>query len=124
MVGRTPLADRRPSRANGQRATANVFTMVRLDELWVRGVLAESRLNFGEAIEDGERISARNRIEDRALYARLQHQCEKALRRVRQSIAAMNDARVRCVVTATHEDFEVTIAITINGVSVVRTAET
>ncbi len=124
MAGRTPLADRRSSPANGQRATANVFTMVRLDELWVRGVLAESRLNFGEAMQDGERLSARNRIDDRALYARLQHQCEEALRRIRQSIAAMSDTRVRCVVTATHEDFEVTIAITINGVSVVSTAET
>src|SRR5262249_44437411 len=37
--------------------------------------------------------------------------------------ASMNDARVRCVVTATHEDFEVTIAVTIGGVSVVSTLE-
>ena len=100
------------------------FTIVRLDELWVGGALAESRLNFGEAAEDGDGISARNRIGDRALHARLQRQCEEALRRVRHTIAAMTDARVRCVVTATHEDFEVTIAVTMSGVSVVSTPET
>lgn len=100
------------------------FTMVRADELWVGGVLAESRVNYGEAIERGDGISARNRIDDRALHSRLQHQSEDALERVRRAGAAMSDARVRCVVTATPEDFEVTIAITIKGVSVVSTPET
>jgi len=100
------------------------YTMVRHDELWVRGVLAESRVNFGEAVERGREIAARNRIEDRALHARLQRQCEEAVQRIRRSIAAMRDARVRYVVTATDEDFESTIAITLDGVSVVSTPET
>ena len=100
------------------------YAMVRHDELWVQGVLAESRVNFGEAVERGREIAARNRIEDRALHARLQRQCEEAVQRIRRSIAAMGDARVRCVVTATDEDFESTIAITLDGVSVVSTPET
>jgi hypothetical protein len=100
------------------------YAMVRHDELWVRSVLAESRVNFGEAVERGREIAARNRIEDRALHARLQRQCEEAVQRIRRSIAAMRDARVRCVVTATDEDFESTIAITLDGVSVVSTPET
>ena len=98
--------------------------MVRHDELWVDGKVAESRVNFGEAIERNARISARNRISDRPTRTRLQHQCEEALTRVHRAVAAMSDARVRCVVTATQEDFEVTIAITIGGVSVVSTPET
>jgi len=100
------------------------YAMVRHDELWVQGVLSESRVNFGEAVERGREIAARNRIEDRALHARLQRQCEEAVQRIRRSIAAMRDARVRYVVTATDEDFESTIAITLDGVSVVSTPET
>ncbi len=112
MVGRT-------------RPTANdYFAMVRRDELWVRGVLDESRANFGEAVERGRETVARNRIVDPSLYARLRDACEEEMERVRESIHAMPDARVRAVVTATTEDFESTIAITIDGVSVVGTRET
>ena len=98
--------------------------MVRHDELWVDGRLAESRVNYGEAIERGARISARNRISDRASHSLLQRQCEEALTRIHRPIAAMSDARVRCVVTATAEHLEVTIAITTGGISVVSTPET
>src|SRR6266508_420061 len=112
MVGRT-------------RPTANdYFAMVRRDELWVRGVLDESRANFGEAVERGRETVARNRIVDPSLYARLRDACDEEMERVRESIHAMPDARVRAVVTATTEDFESTIAITIDGVSVVGTRET
>jgi len=101
-----------------------LFAMVRHDELWVGGALAESRVNFGEAVERDSRISARNRISDHSTHTLLQHQCEEALTRIHRPIAAMKDAHVRCVVTATHEDFEVTIAVTIDGISVVSTPET
>ena len=101
-----------------------LFAMVRHDELWVGGAVAESRVNFGEAVERDARIAAHNRITDRATHTLLQHQCEEALTRVHRPIAAMKDARVRCVVTATREELEVTIAITVDGVSVVSTPET
>jgi len=118
MVRRPPPADRRTPTANGQRAAANVFTMVRRDELWVRGVLVESRLNAGEARESGGAIVARNLVDDG-----LQARCEREFERVRNAIASIRDARVRCVVTATEDEVESTIAITINGVSVVSTPE-
>jgi hypothetical protein len=100
------------------------YAMVRHDELWVRGILAESRVNFGQSIARSREIVARNRIEDRGLHLRLQRQCEEAVQRIRRAISPMRDARVRCVVTATDEDFESTIAITLDGVSVVSTPET
>ena len=101
-----------------------LYAMVRHDELWVRGALAESRVNFGQSIARGPEIVARNRIEDRGLHLRLERQCEEAVQRIRRAIAPLRDARVRCVVTATDEDFESTIAITLDGVSVVSTPET
>jgi hypothetical protein len=93
--------------------------MVRRDELWVRGVLAESRLNAGEAIDDGRTIVARNHID-----SALRDRCEAEMDRVREAVAAIRDARVRCVVTATDDKVESTIAITLRGVSVVSTPET
>ena len=93
--------------------------MVRRDELWVRGVLDESRVNSGEALERGKEIVARNRIGDPALHARLRDACEEELERVARSVAGMREARVRAVVTATTEDFESTVAITVDGVSIV-----
>ena len=60
------------------------YVMVRHDELWVGGILAESRVTFGEAIERGREIVARNRIDDRSLHSRLQRQCEEAVQRIRR----------------------------------------
>src|SRR5579884_642781 len=119
MVGRTPLADRGSLPAHGQRRTANVYKMVRRDELWVRGILAESRLNAGEAIDDGREIVAGNRID-----SALRDRCEAEMNRVREAVAPIRDARVRCVVTATEDGVEATIAVTMRGVSVVSTPET
>ncbi len=124
MVDRTPLAVRRPFPANGQRPAANdLFAMVRRDELLVRGVLEESRINYGQAVERGGEIVARNRIDDPTTLASLRDACEEEMGRVRKSIRAMPDARVRGVVTATTEDFESTIAITVDGVSVVTSSD-
>ena len=97
--------------------------MVRRDELWVRGVLDESRINAGEALERGKEIVARNRIDDPILHAKLRDACEDEIDRVQRSIAGMRDARVRAVVTATTEDFESTVAITLGGVSVVTSSD-
>lgn len=97
----------------------NRYAMVRRDELWVRGVLAESRLNAGEAIDSGREIVARNAI-DPALAQR----CEVQMDRVRHAIASIRDARVRCVVTASGDEIESTITIAMRGVSVVTTPET
>jgi hypothetical protein len=93
--------------------------MVRRDELWVRGVINESRLNRGQAISRGREISARNVIDDAALQARLRETCDAEMERMHRTIAPMLDARVRGVVTATTEDLESTVAITIDGVSIV-----
>ncbi|HLJ74830.1 MAG TPA: hypothetical protein VKU62_09610 [Thermoanaerobaculia bacterium] len=95
------------------------YAMVRRDELWVRGVLAESRLNAGEAIDNGREIVAFNRID-----SALRDRCEAEMDRVRAAIASIRDARVRCVVRATDDEIESTIAITMRGVSVVSTPET
>lgn len=97
--------------------------MVRCDELWIGGVLEESRLNYGQAIAHGTTITARNMIEDRALDARLRRACEAEVERMRRTIAAMRDARVRGVVTASTEDLESTVAITIDDVSIVTTTD-
>jgi hypothetical protein len=104
------------------KLTANgYFAMVRRDELWVGGAVHESRLNQGQATARGREILGRNVIDDAALYASLREACDAEMECMRPAIAAMRDARVRAVVTATTEDFESTAAITIDGVSVVTT---
>ena len=104
-------------------SAADHFAMVRCDELWVGGVLEESRLNYGQAIAHGLEIFARNMIEDRALDARLREACSAEIGRMRRTTSVMRDAHVRGVVTASTEEVESTVAITIDGVSVVTTAE-
>lgn len=95
------------------------FAMVRRDELWIRGALNESRFNQGQAVARGREIIGRNVIDDAALRARLREACDAEMERVHRVVAPMRDARVRGVVTATTEDLESTVAITINGISVV-----
>ena len=110
--------------ANGQRLTADdYFAMVRRDELWVEGVVHESRCNQGQATARGREIVGRNVIDDAALHASLRERCDAEMERMRSAVAPMRDARVRAVVTATTEDFESTVAITIDGISVVTTTD-
>ncbi|HMC21549.1 MAG TPA: hypothetical protein VKL19_06860 [Thermoanaerobaculia bacterium] len=103
--------------------TSDFFAMVRRDELWVRGAVHESRLNQGQATTRGREIIGRNVIDDAALHASLREVCDSEMERVRPSIVPMREARVRAVVTATTEDFESTVAITIDGISVVTTTD-
>jgi hypothetical protein len=103
------------------KGTADFFAMVRRDELWVRGALSEIRSGQGQASHNGNEIVARDVIEDRALRATLSEACDAEMERVRLAIAAMRDARVRGVVTASIGGVESTVTITIDGISVVST---
>ncbi|HYS56270.1 MAG TPA: hypothetical protein VER58_21125 [Thermoanaerobaculia bacterium] len=97
--------------------------MVRRDELWVRGSLAESRSSQGQAIARGRRIVASDKIDDGALLDKLNHDCDAEMDRLRRATESLRDARVRGIVTATAADVESTITITLDGVSVVTTPD-
>jgi len=97
--------------------------MVRRDELWAEGAVHESRRNQGQATARGREIVGRNVIDDAALHASLRETCDAEMERMRSALAPMRDARVRAVVTATTEGFESTVAITIDGISVVTTTD-
>jgi hypothetical protein len=96
------------------------FAIASRDELWLRGVLSESRLMHGEARQRGQTIEASD-----AYRGDLARSCNTAVEGARSTIAALGDARVRVVARATREDrvesFEVTITISIGGLSVVTT---
>ncbi len=95
------------------------FAIVRRDELWVRGAIHESRISQGQAIARGREIVGRNVIDDATLQKRLHETCNAEMERLHRVIVPMRDARVRGVVTATTEHLESTVAITVDGVSIV-----
>ena len=97
--------------------------MVRRDELWVRGALAEARSSQGQAVAHGREIVARDRIDDGDVATRLRRECDAEMERLRAATQSLSDARVRGVVTATADGVESTVTITIHGVSVVTTPD-
>ena len=95
----------------------SVFRIATRDEIWQRGVLYESRLSHGEAIEDDRGITATD-ADDAALLDRCGHEITK----LREAMPS--EGRVRLVATATNEDeVATTMTITLGGMSVVTSAE-
>lgn len=96
------------------------FSIASRDELWLRGVLAESRLMHGVATRRGDSIEASDARDERLVRA-----CDSAIDEARATVAALRDARVRVVVRATREDdveaVDTTMTIAVDGVSVVTT---
>jgi hypothetical protein len=96
------------------------FAIASRDELWLRGVLVESRLMHGLATQRGDAIEASDARDERLVRA-----CDSAIDAARATVAALRDARVRVVVRATRENdvetVETTMTIAVDGVSVVTT---
>src|SRR5438105_8886507 len=97
----------------------DVFAMATRDELWSRGALLETRISHGQAIQSGNEIVATDRLENWSL----RETCDAASRRVADDVAALKDARVRVVTTATSGKVNTTITVTIADVSIVTTPE-
>src|SRR5207244_6069744 len=85
------------------------FVVVRREELWVRGALAESRSREGQAVTSGRKIAARDQIDDGELAGKLRADCDAEVDRLRSATEALKGARVRGVVTAIATGVESTI---------------
>ena len=96
------------------------FAIASRDEVYLRGMLLESRLMHGEAQQRGRAIEASDARDDRLVRA-----CDNAVEIARTAVAALREARVRLVVRATRENdaevVETTITLAIGGTSVVTT---
>ncbi|HKS26126.1 MAG TPA: hypothetical protein VJZ76_25270 [Thermoanaerobaculia bacterium] len=88
------------------------FSIAQIDELWLRGKLAERRLMHGAAEQNDNEIIATDARDD-ALVA----ECEAAIERMHRVVPP--DARVRLV----SRNGDATMTVEINGVSVVTTPE-
>ena len=88
------------------------FAIAQIDELWLRGKLAERRLMHGRAEENGNEIIATDARDDALVAA-----CEAAIERMRRVIP--EDARVRLV----SRNGDAAMTVEINGVSIVTTPE-
>ena len=88
------------------------FSIATIDELWIRGTLAERRLMHGRAEQHGDEIVAVDERDDALVAA-----CERAIARMREVTPA--DARVRLVA----RNGEATMTIEMNGISIVTTPE-
>ena len=88
------------------------FSIAQIDELWLRGKLAERRLMHGTAEQIGNEIIATDARDD-ALVAK----CEAAIERMHRVVPP--DARVRLV----SRNGDATMTVDINGVSIVTTPE-
>jgi hypothetical protein len=92
------------------------FTSATLDELWLRGLLAERRLSCGEAVHDARGIIATD-THDEALVAA----CTAEMERLRQHV--LPDARMRLVAEATPGAVSATMTVTLGGHSIVTAPE-
>ena len=99
------------------------FAMIRRDDLWIEGALREERRAAGEATRSWNEISARDRIADPALWRELTERCDAAMDSVRGAVALARDARVRAIATASTEGVEVTMTVTLAGISIVTAPE-
>lgn len=89
------------------------FSIAAIDELWLRGALAERRLMHGRAEQHGDEIVATDARDDALVAA-----CEAGIERLRAAMP--RDARVRLVARS---DGDATMSIELGGVSIVTTAE-
>jgi len=87
------------------------FSIAAIDELWIRGALAERRLMHGSAVESGNEIVAIDSRDD-ALVA----ECERTIMALRAAMPP-DAERVRLVARGR----EATMTIEIGGVSIVTT---
>ena len=94
------------------------FASASRDELWINGVRVESRLSHGVAIDEDDRIVARDDYDEE-----LVHRCDERIADLRKSVR--DDVRMRLVASARRvRDVvmdEATITTTKNGVSIVGT---
>lgn len=88
------------------------FSIAQIDELWLRGKLAERRLMHGRAEERGNEIIASDERDDALVAA-----CEEAIERMRRAVPP--DARVRLV----SRNGDAAMTVEMNGVSIVTTPE-
>lgn len=94
-----------------------IYSIATRDEVWSHGVLLESRLEHGEARQEGDVIEARD-----ALDAALVAACDEEMVRLRATLADAGDARVRAVARAASDgERSGTLTITMRGVSIVTT---
>jgi len=92
------------------------FASASLDELWLRGLLAERRLSCGEAFHDGQGIIATD-TRDEALVSA----CTAEMDRLREHIRP--DARMRLVAEATLSGVNATMTVTLGDHSIVTSPE-
>ena len=92
------------------------FRIATRDELWLRGVLLESRQSHGEAHEDERGIIASDAF-DKALMDR----CGSELQRLREAMPA--EGRVRLVAIASTDEVSATMTIGLGDLSVVTSPE-
>ena len=88
------------------------FSIATIDELWIRGKLAERRLMHGRAEQHGNEIVAVDERDDALVAA-----CEDAIARMRGVVP--RDARVRLV----SRNGDATMTVEIDGNSIVTTPE-
>jgi len=95
-----------------------IFANASRDELWINGARVESRLSHGVAIDEGDRIVARDDYDEE-----LVHVCNEAIAKLRKSV--VEDVRMRLVASARRVRgvvmSEATITTTKNGLSIVGT---
>ena len=103
-------------RAADEFGDSVAFAIATRDELWSHGVLIESRLSHGVAIDDGIAITAIDSFDEELVRA-----CEEAIRPLRDDVPF--DANARLVASARRERGavvrEAAMTITIGGVSAV-----
>lgn len=92
------------------------YASASLDELWLRGLLAERRLSFGEAFGDEAGIVATD-VRDDGLVAA----CAAEMERLREHI--LPDARMRLVAEATLDGVSATMTVTLGTHSIVTSPE-
>ncbi len=89
------------------------FSIAAIDELWLRGTLAERRLTHGRAEQRGNEIVATDARDDSLVAA-----CERAMVELRAAMPG-DAERVRLVA----RNGEATMTIEMNGISIVTTPE-
>ena len=103
------------TRAQGAGGGAQIDTLppiAVIDELWIRGALAERRLMHGRAEQRGGEIFAIDERDDALVAA-----CERAIETMRELVPP--DARVRLV----SRNGDATMTVEMNGISIVTTPE-